>query len=265
MMVARYGAVELNYLYHFFKRKNSATTKEKADSALKMLCFNAGFFPETHEAAAGFVNLYLDASKDMDLCGVWGINMEEYVLHEYAKDCKLTKKRFIEPWLMESGMPWTKALKGKKVLVVHPFVDTMEKQYLKRRELFAVRYGEDEILPPMELKFIKAVQSIGGKGAEGFSSWLEAYDYMLEKIRETDFDVAILGCGAYGFPLAAQIKRMGKQAIHLGGAAQIWFGIKGKRWDKELPVSSLYNEYWVSPSADEKPVHADGVEGGCYW
>ncbi len=84
-------------------------------------------------------------------------------------------------------------------------------------------------------------------------------------ISRTDFDIAILGCGAYGFPLAAEIKRMNKQAIHLGGATQIWFGIKGKRWDKELPIRNLYNDYWVKPSEDEKPKYASGVEGGCYW
>jgi threonine dehydrogenase-like Zn-dependent dehydrogenase len=39
---------------------------------------------------------------------------------------------------------------------------------------------------------------------------------MIDEIGKIDFDVAILGCGAYGLPLAAAIKGMGKQAIHLG-------------------------------------------------
>ena len=47
-----------------------------------------------------------------------------------------------------------------------------------------------------------------------------------------DFDVAIIGCGAYGFPLAAKLKQAGKQAIHLAGATQLLFGIKGKRWEE---------------------------------
>ena len=42
-----------------------------------------------------------------------------------------------------------------------------------------------------------------------------------------DFDVALIGCGAYGFPLAAKLKTAGKQAIHLGGVLQALFGIKG--------------------------------------
>ena len=33
----------------------------------------------------------------------------------------------------------------------------------------------------------------------------------------------------YGFPLAAEIKRMGRIAIHLGGVTQIMFGVIGSR------------------------------------
>lgn len=40
---------------------------------------------------------------------------------------------------------------------------------------------------------------------------------MEDKIKQIDFDVCIIGCGAYGLPLAAFVKRMGKQAIHLAG------------------------------------------------
>jgi hypothetical protein len=63
-----------------------------------------------------------------------------------------------------------------------------------------------------------------------------------------DFDVAIIGCGAYGFPLAAHLKRLGKKAIYMGGATQLLFGIKGKRWDNYRLISNFFNEHWVRPS-----------------
>ena len=85
------------------------------------------------------------------------------------------------------------------------FSESMRKQYLNRTELFKAKFGKDDILPEMDIRFIKAVQSIGGEGALGFSNWFEAYNYMLDEIHESDFDVAILGCGAYGFPLASEI------------------------------------------------------------
>ena len=43
------------------------------------------------------------------------------------------------------------------------------------------------------------------------------------------------------------------------------FGIKGKRWDSNPDIRKLYNEFWVSPAASEKPEKAEAVEGGCYW
>lgn len=264
-MVGRFGAVELNFIYNNMLRKKKRVTESRYSDALNMLCFNAGFFPNVQEAADKFANIYIDSVKAMDLCGVWGINLEDYLLEHFGKNCRITRKRYLEPWFTDSNTPWTRELIGKKVLIVHPFVETMKEQYRNRTALFAPRFDKDDILPPMQLEYLKSVQSIGGQGAEGFTTWFDAYDYMLEKINKIDYDVAVLGCGAYGLPLAAKIKESGKQAIHLGGALQIWFGIRGKRWDKDPTVSGLYNDYWISPSESEKPQHANGVEGGCYW
>lgn len=96
----------------------------------------------------------------------------------------------------------------------------------------------------------------------------QALDWMCQEALKIEFDVAIIGCGAYGFPLAVKLKQAGKQAIHLGGATQLLFGIKGKRWE-ENPVfgyvQKFFNESWVYPSESEKPQKASVVEGGCYW
>lgn len=82
------------------------------------------------------------------------------------------------------------------------------------------------------------------------------------EIDKKDFDVALLGCGAYGFPLAAYIKSIGKQAIHVGGPLQLYFGIRGKRW---TDMGFYSNKYWTSPSESERPQNLKNVEGGCYW
>jgi len=90
---------------------------------------------------------------------------------------------------------------------------------------------------------------------------------MKQKIENIDFDICIIGCGAYGFPLAAHVKRMGKKAFHLAGVTQLLFGIKGRRWEESevWPYMNLFNENWVRPSDNEKPNNAQKVEGGCYW
>ena len=48
-----------------------------------------------------------------------------------------------------------------------------------------------------------------------------------------------------------------------GGALQLLFGIRGKRWDDHPIISKLYNDAWVRP--EETLAHKEKVEGGSYW
>lgn len=116
----------------------------------------------------------------------------------------------------------------------------------------------------MKLETIQAVQSNAG-AKPPFKDWFEALDSMKKQIAEADFDVAIIGAGAYGLPLAAYVKSLGKQAVQMSGATQILFGIKGKRWDTHPVISKMYNDYWVRPLAEETPPQIQKVEGGSYW
>lgn len=96
-----------------------------------------------------------------------------------------------------------------------------------------------------------------------YSYWLETLKGLKNAIRQEDFDVAIIGCGAYGFPLAAEVKKMGKVALLLGGITQLLFGIKGKRWESDQPsYGSLMTDAWTSPLESERPI---GSETRDYW
>ena len=121
-----------------------------------------------------------------------------------------------------------------------------------------------DVLPKFELITIKAIQSLSGEN-KNFRHWFEALDYMKNEINNKEFDIALIGCGAYGLPLAAHVKRIGKIGIHMGGCLQILFGIKGKRWDNHKIISNLYNVNWVRPSEEDKPLSYKKVEDGCYW
>jgi hypothetical protein len=148
--------------------------------------------------------------------------------------------------------------------VVHPFASTIEKQYLKRDLIF-----KDNLLPAFELQTIQAVQSIAGNPTQ-FRDWFAALDFMKIEIDKHDYDICLIGCGAYGFHLAAHIKRQGKKAVHLGGSLQLLFGIRGKRWEDSsynpnYNFTALMNEHWVKPGKEEKPEGASNVEGACYW
>ena len=85
------------------------------------------------------------------------------------------------------------------------------------------------------------------------------------EISKYDFDIAIIGAGAYSLPLAAYVKQLGKIAVQMSGSTQILFGIKGKRWEQIPEISKFFNENWIRPSEDETPKGSTKVEGGSYW
>lgn len=151
-------------------------------------------------------------------------------------------------------------MKGKRVLVINPFVNTIESQYKKRKKLFK----NEKILPEFELILLKSPQTSGDQ-SDGFDSWWSAINDLKNKIDKIDYDVALVSCGSYGMPICNYIKQNGKTTIYMGGALQVLFGIKGKRWDNHPIISKLYNEEWVYLSGEDKPKGFEKIEGGCYW
>lgn len=256
-VVSRFGKTELGCITQYYKKKLFGIARRKR--IYHYLCNLSGFFPESFELIDDFCQMILMNIKEIDLLGIWKVPMENFFINRYMINAEITNLREIEPYY--STHPWSEALKGKKVLVVHPFSETIKSQYMKREHLFE----DKRILPEFTLITYQAVQTIAEEADDRFDSWFDALNHMADQIEKVDFDIALVGCGAYGMPLAIRIKQMGKQAIHMGGALQILFGIKGKRWDTHPQISKMYNVYWVRPSQEESPKGKEGVENACYW
>lgn len=258
-MVARYGGNESHVTGEAIGME-LGIKKGIRKKILLQINRDAGLFPYGDETAYRFGMLMKESSAQLDLLAVWHTVMQDYLVNCVCPpDMLTTSLADIEPYY--SSHPWTSALAGKKVVVVHPFQKTIEEQYRKREKLF----DNPEVLPIFELRTVKAVQTIAYSEDNRFQSWFDALDYMFTEVMKEDFDVAIIGCGAYGFPLAARIRAAGKTAIHMGGATQLLFGIKGKRWDNREISIRLYNDYWIRPVEEDKPEKAGLVENGCYW
>ena len=256
-MVGRFGSVELSAITEFYK--NAVTGGRNYLPIVRHnMCNNAGFFPKDDEMLDAFVELMLDSCSHLDLIGLWNNNLELFTVKEYAKNARGMLLACMEPYY-DIDSAWTKALKGKRVLVIHPFAQTIQRQFLVKDKIFPEGFW-----PDCELITIQAVQTIAGEKDDRFETWFDALHHMERQIDETEFDIAIIGCGAYGFPLAAYVKSKGKQAIHLGGATQLLFGIKGKRWEGS-EIEGLFNEYWTRPVESERPKNLKKVEEGCYW
>lgn len=269
-MIGRFGSTEMNCLVNFLGYKypekyksirgfiNSKTPMWWRDELIASQLKNwSGFFPATDHNIDKFCNLMISALPNLDLLGSW-LRQEEFFKEELSHT-KMVMLEDLEPFFAPN--PWTSALKDKKVLVVHPFAESIMQQYLKKDLVFP-----DLMLPKFDLQVIKAVQTIAGENSK-FSNWFEALESMQLQIAKTNFDICIIGCGAYGFPLASFVKEFGKKAFHLAGATQLLFGIKGGRWESYqiFPYKNLFNEHWVRPSKAETPSNAKIVENSCYW
>ena len=246
LMVCRYGGTEFSVLIG----KNGA-------NALSLL---SGFFPEDEQLIPKFCALYKEDSFQIDVLGIWILLgawkrfiKKKVWLKNYPNIQEIVSLSVISP-SGTGGPNWLyKGLEGKRVLVVHPFKNSIESQLPKWDELGRLPLWES-------VEIFAAVQTLADQNDDRFETWFDALEYMKKEIERRTFDVCLVGCGAYGFPLAAHVKRLGKQAIHIGGALQLMFGIKGGRWENRP-----FDEHWIRPLSSDRPKGAEKVEEGCYW
>ena len=283
-MIARFGTTELIALNNYLCIKKDKPYLLKIcnyisdnthlpwwqEENFKYMDLYSGVFPPTEDTMVRFSERYLTDIRLIDVLGSFQYYEKFMPLKDLVQNVHLET---LYPFFVDR--PWTLALKGKKVLVVHPFEDTILEQYQKREMLFE----NQDVLPIFELITLKAVQSVAGIEVP-YKDWFEALKHMEDQISKIDFDICILGCGAYGLPLAAHVKRIGKKSFHIGGGLQLLFGIKGKRWDNpnygvnefknhiglmSHSYASLYNEYWTKPLQTDTPKSAIKVDGATYW
>ena len=271
-LVGRIGSTELSTLINFleinaFNKASSLKKLALLTSGKKsywtydnifMLNRSAGVFPKTSQIMHDFSQHYLECIQDLDILGIWHNHGEETVHANYCPSAKLVPLTSLEPYYYKA--PWSAYLKDKKVLIIHPLEYSIQIQLENRLQLFA----DKKVLPDAKYSTLKTIQTFSYSVGK-YQDWFVALEYMQGEIEKRDFDIAIIGAGAYGLPLGSFVKRLGKQAIHLGGATQILFGVKGKRWDNHKVISKLYNPYWKYPEEEERPENAEKVENGCYW
>jgi hypothetical protein len=218
---------------------------------------NAGFYGTQNFIT--YARYYKSACDSCDLHAYWNfqgfVEMEDFLVPE---DKTLIDVSALESFRFDN--PWTEHLKGKKILIINPFKETIDKQLLVKDKI----WKNKNVLPDAEYITYKSIQSIGGQGPD--KDWYESYDKMCRDISNIDFDVALLGCGSYGLPLCDYIKnKLNKSAVYIGGGLQLYFGIRGKRWEGSEDITKFYNEYWTRPTTEETPTTSTMVEGGCYW
>lgn len=228
------------------------------------LFHTAGVFPIHREIYQRWASAYREAVQKMDFIAQWqppGSFLEAYEQAFLNRDLpKAVRGSFVG--LEPVGAAWLRPLAELRWLVVSPFCETIKSQ-LPKLALLNVFHGVD----PKSLgqaarscRFVPCPQ-LPYMVAPVHRDWLDGLEELKEAIAKQEFDVAIIGAGAWSLPLAAHAKRLGKIGLHLGGTLNLFFGIRGGRFDQR----GFYNEYWVRPVNSERPDKYVLLENGAYW
>lgn len=250
----RFGAVELSCLNNHEKIELGFKKSYKPAVAYSMKN-NAGYFPVDQLSLKRYGDALLPLLGETDILGISGVHMEEYFKLHYCPEADIALYEAMEP-LRGS---WSTHLKGKKVLVISPFEEDILSQYKKRESLFP---KESNILPEFTLLTIPSPLTCA-EAKPSSKDFFEELNKMEMAMENTDFDIALIGAGAYGSFLALKAKSLGKQAIQTGGATMTLFGIMGRRWENRPHVAQYKNSSWIRPS--KKPEGYAKIEKGAYW
>ena len=219
---------------------------------------NTGLSFETKESVRAYASHYLAAFEKCEVYASWE-PWGKYVKH-IRESQGFIQKKFVRPQFgafvldifnYAANDPWTRALAGKRILLVSPFVDQFN----------ATAYPVD-LFPGCTFVHVKPPMTQGGEPSRG---WQVEFKELCEAVSKVEFDVALCSCGGYGNPLCAYIYSMGRSAIYVGGVLQMYFGVYGQRWLREQKdATNLYlTAEWTRPAI--RPKGHESIENGCYW
>lgn len=250
--IGKIGSIEL---IHFA----SAFLDKKPVFCGNSLAINAGINIKNLEEYEIWLNHFKFGIQNLDVVLAWNKTEQETKILDSLCPLSARTEEFpdIEPFSHgEDG--WHFNLKDKKVLVVSSFKNSIEKQLPKYSKIWdGAEIGDCEI--------IESPQPFQITGNDPI--FYEESIFELErKIMSKDFDICIVGAGGFSLPLCGIAKGIGKRAIHLGGATQVLFGIRGSRFDRNFADQPWYGtENFITPLESDIPKFHYMVEQGCYW
>jgi hypothetical protein len=172
----------------------------------------------------------------------------------------------------ETFTPWTRYLKGKRVLVVSTHAESIKHQWKNREQIWG-KHLQD--IAPFDL--VDVIRSpyhpaIDDRQYPNCPTWLDSVNHIKALMDKYEYDVLLSGASTSSPLLVDHAKLRGKVGIQTGGVIQLYFGIKGGRWAKVSGYSewhNMFNDHWIYPlKIDEAQKRTDvqGLESSfAYW
>jgi hypothetical protein len=265
--VGRIAGIELKMAYLVFKGMSPAEREYREERA--GLETNAGIYTKNEESVQTYVQQLMEAYEHCTVIAEWERTSKVFSFTGMGQELVSSRTKHVpninaialEPYYVADPHSWMTSLRGKRILIVHPFVETMKRQVAHLDKLFPGR----EWFRNCMFQFIAPPFTLAGNH-QG-RDWQEHLRNFYTKLDQCEeFDVALVAGGGYGMIISDYVyTKRNKSVLYIGGALQLFFGIIGKRWFDNKAILSLVNDYWVRPSQADRPPHFTKVEKGCYW
>ena len=271
-IIPRIAGIENNFAeLGVYLTQNHITKEQMAylQNGMKTMKNNAGIKLTSLTSVVKYSKLYLYAFHNSDAYFEWENwgEVYKYIIssHNFISMNFDKNKQF---WAFDLDIfhniynnPWTQALKGKRLLIISPFIKSFEEKIPILKKIYGIN-----LFPECSFIFLKPPQTQGDCPSEEFDIELDKFGGELAAIKD-QFDIALCSCGGYGNLVCGKLFDLGKSAIYVGGVLQMYFGVYGNRWLKERPdiLRLFMNKHWSRPKEEEQPDGFKKVEGSCYW
>jgi hypothetical protein len=150
-------------------------------------------------------------------------------------------------------------MSNKKILIINNLSSLMKKQYESGNVKKICPDFPDNII---DIKSFEIGYTFLNSGPH--KNILQTYRRICRKIKDIEFDGAIISAGAYSSLLAYHISTKLKKEVYVcGGDLPNYFGVKTLRAD--IHHSHLINEHWIPVPEHMKPANYKKIEDGIYW
>lgn len=257
-----------------FKATNPRGIQLKAyEAMLRYHCeFMFGIFPTDTSFLHDFSQFYTKHIHHIDILGLFQADQEKKIIKENVLNALFIPYQFTEP---DRSIPasesncYLRFFEGKKILFISPFADLLKSRANKDTfEAVWLNIGKKWFWPSevnayeIPYSYVTSVNTY-----KKYKNSMNLFYSICTNIGEMDFDMAFIGAGALGLPIASHLKNQGKIAISLGGHLQVLFGVRGSRWSNdEFWTTNYINHHWIEMPKKYHPEKKSILtDNGAYW
>jgi len=228
-----------------------------------------GIFPRDPVFYDRYYSHFIEQARSHDYLGLFGEPNEPTIFGHYGLTNRLMDFRDQEPDRSTPDRPsacYLPHFAGRRLLLVSPFAPLLKERATQSTfEAVWAKTGK-RWFDPSAVEALLVPYGWSREVQERHGDSLSLLRALTEQMDSLSYDVALIGAGGMGIPLAAHAKSRGKVAIALGGHLQVLFGVLGERWRRSETWRRDYiNPAWIDPPPEYRPKEDALVDGGAYW